>query len=202
MFPLAVSFGMGQVFERMEAAIANALEGTPWLEWLPMRELELQPMLPLSEMVCIALGLMLPCLLAYTVLRSWSQRLFMGAVGLLLGVLASSLWADARLGLDRAARAQGLVAGSAGAGGLAACPCAAVPGAHAGGGGVATELAQPGFGQRLFRADDAKLGARPLHPLSWPDPVAGLVVAFCPVGAPGAPALAAAGLSGAFRIGA
>ena len=91
MFPLAVPFGMGQVFERMEAAIANALEGTPWLEWLPMRELELQPMLPLSEMVCIALGLMLPCLLAYTVLRSWSQRLFMGAVGLLLGVLASSL---------------------------------------------------------------------------------------------------------------
>ena len=91
MFPLPVPFGMGQVFERLEAAVANALEGTPWLEWLPMRELELQPLLPLSEMLCIALGLMLPCLLAYTVLRAWPQRLLMGAAGLLLGVLASSL---------------------------------------------------------------------------------------------------------------
>ena len=91
LFPLPVPFGMGQVFERLEAAVANALEDTPWLEWLPMRELELQPLLPLSELLCIALGLMLPCLLAYTVLRSWSQRLFMGVTGLWLGVLASSL---------------------------------------------------------------------------------------------------------------
>ena len=102
MFPLPVPFGMGQVFERLEAAVAHALEGTPWLDWLPMRELDLQPLLPLSEMVCIALGLLLPCLLAYTVLRSWPQRLFMGVAGLLLGMLASSLSAALTYGPSHA----------------------------------------------------------------------------------------------------
>lgn len=91
LFPVAVPFGLGQVFERLEAAAANALEGTPWLEWLPMREIELQPLLPISEVLCIALGLMLPCLLAFTVLRTLPQRMLMSVAGLVLGVMASSL---------------------------------------------------------------------------------------------------------------
>ena len=91
LFPVSVPFGLGQVFERLEAAVARALEGTPWIEWLPMREMELQPLLPLSEVLCIAMGLTLPCLLAYSVLRASSQRLWMSVLGLLLGVAASSL---------------------------------------------------------------------------------------------------------------
>lgn len=91
LFPVSVPFGLGQVFERLEAAVARALEGTPWIEWLPMRELELQPLLPLSEVLCIAMGLVLPCLLAYSVLRGFSQRLWMSCLGLLLGAAASAL---------------------------------------------------------------------------------------------------------------
>lgn len=91
LFPVAVPFGLGQVFERLETAVGNALENTPWIEWLPLREVELQPLLPLSEVLCIGLGLMLPCLLAFTVLRRLSQRLFMSVAGLVLGILASSL---------------------------------------------------------------------------------------------------------------
>ena len=91
LFPMTVPFGLGQVFERLETAVGNALEGTPWIDWLPLRELELQPLLPISEILCIGLGLVLPCLLAYTVLRTFSQRLLMSAAGLVLGVAASSL---------------------------------------------------------------------------------------------------------------
>lgn len=91
LFPVAVPFGLGQVFERFEAAVAHLLEGTPWLEWLPMRETELQPLLPISEVLCIGLGLMLPCLLAFTVLRTLTQRVLMVLVCLVLGIAASSL---------------------------------------------------------------------------------------------------------------
>lgn len=91
LFPVSVPFGLGQVFERLEASVANLLEGTPWLEWLPMREVELQPLLPISEVLCVGMGLMLPCLLAFTVLRALHQRMLMSAIGLMLGIAASSL---------------------------------------------------------------------------------------------------------------
>lgn len=91
MFPVSVPFGLGQVFERLEAAVAHALQDTPWIDWLPMREVELQPLLPVSEVLCIGMGLMLPSLLAFSVLRGLSQRLWMSTLGLVLGVAASSL---------------------------------------------------------------------------------------------------------------
>ena len=91
LFPMAVPFGLGQVFERLESAVAHALEDTPWLDWLPMRELELQPLLPVSEVLCIALGLMLPCLLACTVVHKFIPRVSISAAWLLLGIMASSL---------------------------------------------------------------------------------------------------------------
>ena len=37
LFPVAVPFGLGQVFERLEAALARMLAPTPWQEWLPLR---------------------------------------------------------------------------------------------------------------------------------------------------------------------
>jgi hypothetical protein len=91
MFPVSVPFGLGQVFERLEAAVANALQGTPWIDWLPMRDVDLQPLLPVSEVLCIGMGLLLPSLLAFSVLRGLTQRLWVSVLGLLLGVAASSL---------------------------------------------------------------------------------------------------------------
>ena len=91
MFPVSVPFGLGQVFERLEAAVAHALQDTPWIDWLPMREVELQPLLPVSEVLCIGMGLMLPCLLAFSVLRTLPQRMLASALGLVVAVMASSL---------------------------------------------------------------------------------------------------------------
>ena len=38
--------GLGQVFERLESALAEWLLDTPFLEWLPVRDIELQPLVP------------------------------------------------------------------------------------------------------------------------------------------------------------
>ena len=91
LFPAPVAFGLGQVYERVEDALANWLQGTPWLEWLPMREVELQPLLQTSEVVCVTLGLLLPCLLAFTVVRTFQQRVVAMLVLLLAGFMASAL---------------------------------------------------------------------------------------------------------------
>ncbi|MDB5884047.1 MAG: VanZ family protein [Polaromonas sp.] len=89
LFPAAVPLGLGQVFERLESALAEGLADSPFLEWMPVRELELQPLVPLAELVCVALGALIPCLLAYCVIRAvWHRAVF--AVAALAGGLAVS----------------------------------------------------------------------------------------------------------------
>ncbi len=91
LFPAAVPFGLGQVFERLEAALAEWLEDTPFLEWMPVREIEFQPLLPGGELLCVMLGALVPCLLAYCVVRSAWRRLLIMLAALGVGVLATAL---------------------------------------------------------------------------------------------------------------
>ncbi|MBI2753604.1 MAG: VanZ family protein [Betaproteobacteria bacterium] len=100
LFPAAVPFGLGQVLERLEEALGAQLVDTPFLEWLPMRETELQPLVPGAEMVCVALGLLIPCLLGFCVVRVRLRRLafvFMTlGVGLAVSALSAALsWGPA-----------------------------------------------------------------------------------------------------------
>ncbi|HZY16995.1 MAG TPA: VanZ family protein [Ramlibacter sp.] len=91
LFPAAVPLGLGQVFERLEAALADWLLDTPFLEWLPVRDIELQPLVPGTELVCVALGALVPCLLAYSVMRSLARRAVAAAVLVTVGVAATAL---------------------------------------------------------------------------------------------------------------
>lgn len=91
LFPAPVTFGLGQVLERVEAGLAHVFEDSLLLEWLPWREVELQPLLPISEMLCVAIGLLLPCLLAFGVLRLWRQRIVVAVLVLCVGFMASAL---------------------------------------------------------------------------------------------------------------
>ena len=102
LFPAPVTFGLGQVLERVETAMAQVLQDTPWLEWLPLREVELQPLLPVSEMLCVTIGLLLPCLVAFSVLRQRYQRFVMAFLVLVLGVAASALSAALTYGPNHA----------------------------------------------------------------------------------------------------
>ncbi len=74
LFPAVVPFGLGQVLERLEVALAAALADSPFLEWLPLRDLELQPMLPAVQWLCVLLGVLIPCLLGFCIIRTKARR--------------------------------------------------------------------------------------------------------------------------------
>ena len=102
LFPAAVPLGLGQVFERLEAALAEALADSPFLEWMPLREVELQPLVPIAELVCVALGALIPCLLGYCVIRRLGQRVVFAAAVLAVGLGASALSAALSYGPEHA----------------------------------------------------------------------------------------------------
>jgi VanZ family protein len=91
LFPAAVPLGLGQVLERLEATVAEWLADTPFLEWLPIREVELQPLVPAAELLCVALGLFIPCLLGYTVLRSAGRRAAFSVLVVAIGAGTTAL---------------------------------------------------------------------------------------------------------------
>ena len=91
LFPASVPLGLGQVLERVETALADWLLDTPFLEWLPVRDIELQPLVPGAELVCVTLGALVPCLLGYSIMRSMSRRALFAAVAVAVGVAATAL---------------------------------------------------------------------------------------------------------------
>jgi hypothetical protein len=91
LYPAAVPLGLGQVFERLEATLGEVLADTPFLEWMPVREMELQPLVPAAEVVCVLLGALIPCLLAYCIIRPPLQRLVAMGLLLLAGMGATAL---------------------------------------------------------------------------------------------------------------
>lgn len=91
LFPASVPLGLGQVFERLEAALAGWLLDTPFLEWLPVRDVELQPLVPGAELVSVALGALVPCLLGYAVMPSVRRRAVLALAVLAAGVGTTAL---------------------------------------------------------------------------------------------------------------
>ena len=91
LFPAAVPLGLGQVLERLENGLADRLQDTPFLQWLPVREVQLQPLVPAAELLCVALGAFVPCLLAYTILRSAGRRAVFALLVVTAGVLVTAL---------------------------------------------------------------------------------------------------------------
>lgn len=91
LFPPAVPFGLGQVYERVEQALLEALSDTSLLAWVPVREFELEPLVPVTELACVWLGLLVPCLLGFCVVRTLGRRLLLVPIVLLVGFLLSGL---------------------------------------------------------------------------------------------------------------
>ena len=91
LFPASVPFGLGQVLERLEAGLADWLADTPFLEWLPVRDVELQPLVPAAELMCVTLGALIPCLLGYSVIRSIGYRAAFAVGVISLGIAATAL---------------------------------------------------------------------------------------------------------------
>ncbi len=102
MFPAAVTFGLGQVFERLEEGVAEWLVDTPFIDWMPMREFELEPLVPGVEMLCVMLGALVPCLLVFLVTRSAARRALLLPMTIAVGAAASALSAALSYGPEHA----------------------------------------------------------------------------------------------------
>ncbi|MBP6754016.1 MAG: VanZ family protein, partial [Alicycliphilus sp.] len=119
----------------LEAALADVLEGTPFSAWLPAVDLALEPLSPGGELLAVALGLLIPCLLGFCIMRHMGRRMLLALSALAVGVAATALSALLSYGPAHAwewltpATAIGLGVGLAAALGLATLPrrgCAAV----------------------------------------------------------------------------
>ena len=91
LFPAAVPFGLGQVFERLNEWLQDLLLDTPFEEWLPLPEAPLTALSPVAEMLCVMLGLWIPCLLAYCLARHMGRRALLGAGLMASGVAVTAL---------------------------------------------------------------------------------------------------------------
>ena len=94
LFPLPAPFAQGQVLARLQEGIAGWLADTPLAPWVAGwadAELERSPLSPAGEFALIALGLLAPCLVAFSIARPGWRRLALVLGAAVLGGLATTL---------------------------------------------------------------------------------------------------------------
>ncbi len=91
LFPAAVPFGLGQVLDRLEGALVLELADTPFLRWLPLHHAPQQSLSPGSELVCVFLGILIPCLLSFCIARGSLRRTMLAVLTVGVGVATTAL---------------------------------------------------------------------------------------------------------------
>ncbi len=105
LFPAPLPLGLGQVLERAQEGLRVLLEDTPAIDWAePFLTAvpALEPPSPATELIAVALGLLAPCMVAYTVARRGWRRLVLAAGAALLGAAATTLSTALNFGPDHA----------------------------------------------------------------------------------------------------
>ncbi|KQU78538.1 MULTISPECIES: VanZ family protein [unclassified Rhizobacter] len=94
LFPTPVPLGLGQVLVRLQELAAEALGGTPWSVWTEDwadASAAMTPLSRVSELLTILLGLLAPCLVAYTIVRPGWRRAVTVPGAALLGFATTTL---------------------------------------------------------------------------------------------------------------
>lgn len=98
LFPASVPFGLGQVLERIEPSLAVMFADLPGMQGVAAHHTELQSMHPATELVCVTLGALIPCLLGYGIIRSIRRRALFLLLALGAGVVMTALSAALSFG--------------------------------------------------------------------------------------------------------
>lgn len=95
LFPAPVPLGLGQVGERLREWLSEFLQDVPWAgpvyELLATAPAAPEPLRPLTESLIVALGLLAPCLLAYSVMAPGLRRVWAAAGAILIAAAAMTL---------------------------------------------------------------------------------------------------------------
>ncbi len=94
LFPLPLPLGLGQVIPRIRALVFDALEGGPaevWAErWLSAGAAA-TALPPAGDFLVVVLGLLSPCLVAYSISRPGWRRVVLSVIAPLLAVAVTTL---------------------------------------------------------------------------------------------------------------
>ncbi len=95
LFPTPVPFGVGHVAGQLSDALVALFEDAPWarafVDLLQGAGAGAQPLSPLADALVQLLGLLAPCLVAFSVARRGLRRVLMVAGLIVLGVLTTTL---------------------------------------------------------------------------------------------------------------
>jgi len=92
LFPVTVPFGLGQIGSPLREAMEDAFTSlSPWFTDVSVFSAAGAPLGSISEPLCISLGLLVPCLLGFCVVRSFRQRLVTVLAVVSLGFAATGL---------------------------------------------------------------------------------------------------------------
>lgn len=91
LFPPAAPLALGQVRHRLHQNLNALVEGTPFATFIDEPGAYLLPLSNLGELICVALGFLIPCLLAYGVTLGRLQRLMLWLGACVTALAASSL---------------------------------------------------------------------------------------------------------------
>jgi VanZ family protein len=91
LFPASVPFGLGQIMERLETEMLERFEGSEVLNWFALEPLSRQALSPGAELVCVFLGLLIPCLLGFCIIRTVPRKVLFVAGTLSMGFVVTGL---------------------------------------------------------------------------------------------------------------
>ena len=94
LFPLPVPLGVGQVLAQLQEAIANVVQDTPAADWFDgwaTAELERTALSPAGDFSLMALGLLAPCMVAFSITWPGWRRLVLVLVAAAMGCLGTTL---------------------------------------------------------------------------------------------------------------
>jgi len=94
LFPTPVALGLGQVWERVRDGLRDAVgeAAEPLARWLEAGPPVVTRLSPMAELLAVALGLLAPCLMAYSMARPGLRRIWLavGATALAFGITTLS----------------------------------------------------------------------------------------------------------------
>lgn len=106
LFPAPVPLGLGQGLPRLRDSLAQALDGVSWAEGaqalLAASGADVAPLRPLGEALITALGLLSPCLVAFSVVQPGWRRLLLAFGALALALAGMTLSTALNYGPDHA----------------------------------------------------------------------------------------------------
>ena len=94
LFPLPVPLGVGQVLAQLQEAIASFVQDTPvvdWFEGWATAELERTALSPAGDFSLMVLGLLAPCMVAFSITWPGWRRLVLVLVAAAVGYLGTTL---------------------------------------------------------------------------------------------------------------